>query len=262
MVKETSMSGIIRKTCYLLFISLFITALGSLVLSASLDSSSSISTGEELIKVMFEKYKGKWYDKLKIIQKVTFYRNGEEQGSQIWTEFLDLPGKVRSNIGPSEDGNAEIYLHGEFHRFQKGERVGGQKAPHPVLCLGFDVYLQEPEKSIAMLKEVPYDLEKIHETVWQERPVYVVGADKDDFEPNQFWIDKEHLYFVRTIFRSPRGTVLDIEMNKIVRLGGGWIATQLIFKRNGEIILREDYQENSILDKIDPAVFDIKNFKK
>jgi len=231
-------------------------------LSASLDSSPQITDGKQLINAMYEKYKGKWYDKLKIVQRVTYYRNGEEQGSQIWTEFLDLPGKVRSNIGPSEDGNAEIYLHGEFHRFQNGKRVGGQKAPHPVLCLGFDVYLQEPEKSIAMLKEVPYDLSKIHETVWQERPVYVVGADKDDFEPNQFWIDKEHLYFVRTIFKSPRGTLLDIEMNKIVKLGEGWIATQLIFKRSGEIILREDYQENPILDKVDPAVFDVENFKK
>jgi hypothetical protein len=211
---------------------------------------------------MYEKYKGKWYDKLKIVQKVTFYRNEEERGSQIWTELLELPGKVRSNIGPSEDGNAEIYLHGEFHRFQNGALVSSQKAPHPVLWLGFDVYLQSPEKTIAMLKEAAFDLDKFHETVWQERPVYVVGADKDDFKSNQFWIDKEHLYFVRTIFKSPRGTLLDIEMNKIVRLGGGWIATQLIFKRNGQIILKEDYQENPILDKIDPAVFDVKNFKK
>jgi hypothetical protein len=161
-----------------------------------------------------------------------------------------------------ENGNAEIFLHGEFHRFQNGKLVSSQKAPHLVLWLGFDVYLQEPGKSVSMLKGVPYDMSKIHETVWQERPVYVVGADKDDFKPNQFWIDKEHLYFVRTITTSPRGALIDIEMNKIVRLGGGWIATQLIFKWNGQIILREDYQENPILDKIDPAVFDIENFKK
>jgi hypothetical protein len=256
------MSVTFRRILSFVLVSLLFAIFSAPFLFASLDSSSQITDGEELIKAMYEKYKGKWYDKLKIVQKVTFYRNGEEQGSQIWTEFLDLPGKVRSNIGPSEEGNAEIYLHGEFHRFQNGKRVGGQKAPHPVLCLGFDVYLQEPEKSIAMLKEVPYDLSKIHQTVWQERPVYVVGADKDDFKPNQFWIDKEHLYFVRTIFKSPRGTLLDIEMNKIVKLGEGWIATQLIFKRSGEIILREDYQENPILDKVDPAVFDVENFKK
>jgi len=90
----------------------------------------------------------------------------------------------------------------------------------------------------------------------------VVGADKDDFKSNQFWIDKEHFYFVRTIFTSPRGAVIDIEMNKIVRLGEGWIATQLLFKRNGEVFLKEDYQENPILEEIDPAVFDVKNFRK
>jgi hypothetical protein len=256
------MSGKFCKIRFFVLLGFLFTTIGTPLLSASLDSSSQITDGEELIKAMYEKYKGKWYDKLKIVQKVTVYRNGKEQRSQIWTEFLDLPGKVRSNIGPVEKGNAEIYLDGEFHRFQNGKRVGGQKAPHPVLCLGFDVYLQEPEKSIAMLKEVPYDLSKIHETGWQERPVYVVGADKDDFKPNQFWIDKEHLYFVRTIFTTPRGALLDIEMNKIVRLGGGWIATQLIFKRNGELFLKEDYQENPILDKIDPAVFNVKNFKK
>ena len=256
------MSVNFRKVLSVVKVGFLCIALSTLVLNASLKSSEQIMNGEDLIKAMYEKYEGKWYKKLKIVQKVTYYRNGEEQGSQVWCEFLDLPGKVRSNIGPAENGNAEIYVNGEFHRFQEGKRVGGQKAPHPVLCLGFDVYLQEPEKSVAILKAVPFDLDKIHETVWQGRPVYVVGADKDDFKSNQFWIDKEHLYFVRTIFTSPRGASIDIEMNKIVRLGEGWIATQLLFKRNGEVFLKEDYQENPILDKINPAIFDVKNFKK
>lgn len=256
------MSANFRKILSTVIVGFLSTLLSISIISARLDTFSQIKNGEDLIKAMYEKYEGKWYKKLKIIQKVTYYRNGEEQGSQVWSEFLDLPGKVRSNIGPAENGNAEIYVDGEFHRFQEGKRVGGQKAPHPVLCLGFDVYLQEPEKSVAILKEVPFDLGKIHETVWQERPVYVVGADKDDFKSNQFWIDKEHLYFVRTIFTSPRGAVIDIEMNRIVRLGEGWIATQLLFKRNGEIFLKEDYQENPILEEIDPAIFDVKNFKK
>ena len=256
------MSGKFCKIRFFVLVGFLFTTIGALFLSASPGSSSQIANGEEIIKAMYEKYKGKWYKKLKIVQKVTYYRKGEEQGSQVWSELLDLPGKVRSNIGPAENGNAEIYVNGEFHRFQEGKRVGGQKAPHPVLCLGFDVYLQEPQKSVAILKEVPYDLGKIHETVWQGRPVYVVGADKDDFKSNQFWVDKEHLYFVRTIFSSPSGAVLDIEMNKIVRLGGGWIATQLIFKRNGELFIKEDYQENPILDEIDPEIFDVENFKK
>lgn len=256
------MSVNFRKILPVVIVYFLLTTLSISIIYARLDTSSLIKNGEDLVKTMYEKYEGKWYKKLKIVQKVTYYRNGEEQGSQIWSEFLDLPGKVRSNIGPAENGNAEIYVDGEFHRFQEGKRVGGQKAPHPVLCLGFDVYLQEPEKSAAILKEVPFDLGKIHETVWQGRPVYVVGADKDDFKSNQFWIDKEHLYFVRTIFTSPRGASIDIEMNKIVRLGEGWIATQLLFKRNGEVFLKEDYQENTILDEIDPAIFDVKNFKK
>ena len=250
------------KIRFYVLVGFLLTSTGAPFLSAGLDASSQITNGEELIKAMYAKYKGRWYDKLKIVQKVTFYRSGEEQGSQIWSEFLDLPGKVRSNIGPVENGNAEIFLHGQFHRFQNGKLVSSQKAPHPVLWLGFDVYLQAPEKTIAMLKEVPFDLGKIHETIWQERPVFVAGADKDDFKSNQFWIDKEHLYFVRAITTSPSEALIDIEMNKIVRLGGGWIATQLIFKQNGEIILKEDYQENPILDKIDPSVFDVKNFKK
>jgi len=46
-------------------------------LSASLDSSPQITDGKQLINAMYEKYKGKWYDKLKIVQRVTYYRNGE-----------------------------------------------------------------------------------------------------------------------------------------------------------------------------------------
>jgi hypothetical protein len=68
------------------------------------------------------------------------------------------------------------------------------------------------------------------------------------------------LLCVRVVSRRPSG-VLDLEMGGYEPLGEGWIATELVFKRDGVLALREDYAEFRTLDAIDPALFDVTNLK-
>jgi hypothetical protein len=181
--------------------------------------------------------------------------------TETWNEVLELPGKVRSNIGQVEDGNCEIFINGTYYWFRDGKLMQKRETQHVVLLLGFDVYLQDPKTTLSLLEEAEFDLNVIHETIWNDRPVYVVGAEKGDENTNQFWVDKEHLYFVRHIKASPKGNLIDVELRGFEKLEGGWIATEIVFKRNGEVILAEEYLDYGVPEEIDPDVFNVEELK-
>jgi hypothetical protein len=215
----------------------------------------------DLIQAMYKKFEGKWYDKVTITQKVDFHKEGKVERTETWNEILELPGKVRSNIGPAEEGNCEIFIDGTYHWFREGELVQKRETQHVVLLLGFDVYVQDPKITLSQLEDAEFDLEVIRETVWNDRPVYVVGAEDGDEKTNQFWVDKEHLYFVRQIQTSAKGNVIDTQLSAFEKLERGWIATELVFKRNGEVVLAEKYLDYGVPDAIDPEVFNVDELK-
>jgi hypothetical protein len=219
------------------------------------------ASGEALIRTMHARYVGKWYSKLRIEQEVIHYRDGQPERREIWNELLEFPGKVRSTIGDSKDGNAEIYLHDTAYYIEDGKLARERKAVHTILLLGFDVYVQPPEKTIQTVAGDGMDLDVIREDSWKGQPVWVVGAREGDQTTPQFWIEKERLVLVRTIRKSAAGNLVDVELGGYEPLGGGWIATALVFKRNGLPYVSEKYLGYSVPDQIDPSAFSVQDFK-
>lgn len=225
------------------------------------NKSFEILDGYELIDTMHSKYYGKWFEKLYIKQKVIFYKNGVMERDEVWTEYIELPGKVRSNIGNIEEGNCEIVKNDTQFVFRNSKLNSKRRAIHSVLLLGFDVYLQNPDKTYEQLKESDFNLEKLYETKWQNKKVYVVGSTEGDTTSNQFWIDKKHFYLVRLIQKTQTGKLLEVEFTNIKKLGNGWIATELIFKLNGKLAFIEEYLDYRIPERIDPENFNVDDFK-
>ena len=217
--------------------------------------------GYELIKAMHRKYEGKWFVKLYIKQKVTYYKNGETERDEIWSELISMPGKVRSNIGDIEDGNCEISKNDSQFVFRDGKLAFKRRAVHVILLLGFDVYTQTTEKTFDQLKESNFNIEKLYETSWQNKPVYVVGSLEGDEETNQFWIDKKHLHLVRLIQKTQSGKLLEVELNNFEKLVKGWIATELVFKLDGKLKFIENYIDYGIPEYIDADNFNVEDLK-
>ncbi|MCP4724328.1 MAG: hypothetical protein GY863_04805 [bacterium] len=235
----------------------------SVIMLLSCKEQPQILTGEDVIRAMYAKYEGKWFRNMSLKQNIIRYnRDGTVRSDGIMTEQLRLPGIVRGNTLPMEDGNAEIFKDNTYHIFQNGKLVNKQRYIHGVLILGFDVYLQEPEKTIALLEEDGVDFSKMHETVWQDKPVYVVGTDSSDLSVNQFWIEKERLVVVRLFKKSVRNAAMvnEIQFNKLEPLGEGWVAGELIFKLNGKMYIHETYVEFKIEDGFPDKIFDVENF--
>jgi len=209
--------------------------------------------GEDVIRAMHERYAGKWYENLALIQTVT-YRSAENEGVdsvRVWYESIELPGTVRSDIAPIDRGDLQLYRDDTWYVLEADTVVRSFQGPHPVLLLGFDVYLLPAEETIEKLRALSIDLSKLREDEWQGREAYVVGDDE-----RQFWVDKEDLLLRRLIFVNPStGAKREILFEAYQMLGGGWIATELRFMRDGRVDVQERYDYWTIDVQFEPSLF-------
>ena len=130
------------------------------------------------------------------------------------------------------------------------------------MVLGFDVYAQPIEVTIRQLESLGFDLAKLHESTWQGRPAYVVGAAAGDTVTRQFWIDKERLIFVRMVEpgkQNPKARV-ETQFNKYIPMGQGWLETEVRFLVDGETKSLEEYSEPKVGVPLDPAIFDTRRW--
>ncbi|HEX8651253.1 MAG TPA: hypothetical protein VF708_10465 [Pyrinomonadaceae bacterium] len=228
------------------------------LLTTSASAASKIKTSEDLIREMHDRYAKSWYKTLTFVQKTTNWEKDGTSRSEIWYEAASLPGKLRIDFEPVKDGNGILFADDTLYVFKGGKLDKSQPLVHPLMVLGFDVYALPVETTLAKLKGLKFDLSLMHEDTWQGRPAYVVGAKQSDVRSPQFWIDKEHLYFVRMI--RPAGkdgaSVQETQFNKYERAGGGWVAPEVVFLLDGKRVTLEEYTEIRADVKLDSKFFD------
>lgn len=216
-------------------------------------------TGEELIQQMRDRYAGKWYRTLTFTQKTTL----PDGKVETWYEALELPGKLRIDIAPLDSMKTILFRNDTVYQFDQGKLKDSKPLVHPLMVLGFDVYGAPVAETVRRLKGLKYDLSKMHQTTWQGRPTYVVGAQAGDTTSPQFWIDAERLYFVRSLepSRKDPSVINDVRFEKYIALGGGWLEMEVLFLSNGKQQVKEEYLEPKANVKLDPAIFDPSRWK-
>ena len=211
-----------------------------------------------LINAMRARYDGQWYGSLTFVQETIQYNAEGVADTATWYEAYRAPGKLRIDFAPLENGNGVLFADDMRYNIQNGEVAASGPGIHPLLLLGFDVYHLPAEETLWKLDTLGFDMTKMVETTWQGRPAYLVGATREDEAVSRFWIDKEHLYFTRMVrYVGPEGTnVQDVYFNKYERLGGGWIAPEVIFDFDGRRALEETYRDMRTGVEIDTTHFD------
>lgn len=218
---------------------------------------SEPKSGLDVLSKMYEAYEGKWYTNFTFTQETIFYGMNEEiVRTQTWFEAMSLPGKLAIKFDAKNAGNGILFRNGTQYGYANGQKIQEMKRVHDLLVLGFDVYHQPVDSSANQLSSNGYDLEKVYMDEWQGRSVYVVGTDKADSTKPQFWIDSEHLVFVRNITIGRQNTLQEVQFNNYEKLGDGWVAPEVIFKANGMLGLVERYSEMEIQDSLNPDIFD------
>ena len=234
----------------------------ALITATAIDA-QEIRDGEALLLAMHDRYRNNWYETLTFTQKSTTHNEDGTDKSEIWHEAMLLPGKLRIDIGPPVEGNGMLVADGTLTAFQNGKASDSRPFVHMLLVLGFDVYRQPPRVTIDQTKGQGFDLTKLHEDTWDGAPVYVVGADKGDLKSKQFWIEKKRLLFVRMIApdRRDKTKTSDSRFADYRQLPVGLVAARVEFFVDGRNVFSEEYSEIETNPKLDPAIFDPKQFK-
>lgn len=227
-----------------------------------LTCAADMPTAEALLRAMHERYNSTWYDTLTFVQKSTTYNPDGTTKVETWYEAALLPGKLRIDIGPPEDGHAYLMVDGNATIFEKGKDPRSRPLVNLLLVLGFDVYKQPPETTLKIVQSEKIDRSKFHQEKWQGHDTYVVGAEKGDTKSPQFWIDKDRLLFVRLLqpARANPADTDDIRFVNYQPLAGTWIAARVEIWNGEKLIFTEDYSDIKANPKLDAALFDPKQF--
>jgi hypothetical protein len=146
------------------------------------------------------------------------------------------------------------------YSFQKDKEMHSSPMVHDLLLVGLDVYFYKPEFTCHLLDSLGYDLSKIREDVFEGRKVFVVGAEKNDQESNQFWIDAERLYMHKIIYKK-KSKVSEVVFADYEKMKNYWVSKTIIFKQNGKLNLIERYYDikfpkNTNINYFNPIMFD------
>jgi hypothetical protein len=219
---------------------------------------AKIKTTEDLVSAMQKKYGKSWYKTATFVQQTTDYDKEGNKKVSTWYEALSVPGSLRIDFTPVKEGNGILFTDRKIFSFKDGKQQDSRPYVHPLMILGFDIYKLPAVDVIETLKALKFDLSIVREDTWHEMPLYVFGAKPGDLHSPQFWIDRKNLYFVRMLRPDAKdGTqVQEIQFNKYQRLGGGWMAAEVIGKVDGELRTTEEYSEMRANPRLDPRLFD------
>ena len=238
------------------------TMLTLLLLTLTLAHAQEIRSGQDLLRAMHARYEKSWYQTVTFTQKSTTYKDDGSSSVETWYEAASVPGKLRIDIGPPADGKGYVLVDGDVSIIKDNKVAASRHSVNILLVLGFDVYRQDPETTIKVVKGEGYDLSKLREDTWEGKPAYVVGADKGDEKSRQFWVAKDTLLFLRVIepAQADASKVDDIRFIHYEPLAGAWIAAGVEVYADGKKVFTEDYTDIRANVKLDPAVWDPQQF--
>lgn len=217
--------------------------------------------GATLVKAMHKHWQGKWYPNFKFEQRAIFYDKGTVTKEEVWQEIYSQPGQLHIRFDGFDSGKGVIFKQDSVYTFAENELTVSKAQIHPLVLLLFDVYFYKPEETVAKLQQLNFDLSKTTTADWQGRKAIVVGTtNAADNTNSQFWVDAERLFVVRIVTNN-NGTTRDVEMNNYQLLENNWVATEIVFKTNGETTMREEYYNMSFPATAEKAWFEPANFK-
>ena len=217
-------------------------------------------SGADIIQAMYSRWDKKWYPNFKFEQRAIFYENGAVTKEEVWQEIYSQPGNLHIRFNGFESGSGAVFAADTVYSFKEHQLQAKTFQIHPLVLLAFDVYFYKPEVTVAKLQQLGFDLNSVTEAKWQGRDAYVIGTTNPaDSKTSQFWVDKERLYILR-VLTNRNGVARDVEMNNYQLIDNKWVATEILFKTDGKLTLREEYFNMSFPETADKSWFDPAKF--
>lgn len=222
------------------------------------------ATGLDLLRQMHDAYRGRWFTTLTFTQTTT--RRGADGAETVatWYESLrhsDARGtQLRIDIGAPSAGNGVLYSADSLWVVRGGHLAAVRPGGNALLPLIEGVYLQPVERTAAELRPTGIDLQHaVLSGRWRDRPVWIAGAASPaDTTSPQVWVDVERNIVVRAILvPAPSTPLMDIRLDSLVPLAGGWLATRCAFYVAGTLSQMEEYHDWAANVDLAPGLFEV-----
>jgi hypothetical protein len=202
-----------------------------------------IDSTESLMKEIESRYYGNWFKQVKFSQTADSYENDSLIKSEIWDEVYHFPSNLRIYKTPDSDTtNGSIYRNDSAIYYENGVLTSAEKATHDAIILSMDIYNMKYDEIMKRWGDLIYDISKFHETVYNGKSYYVIGANEGDTVSNQIWFEAERLLIFKTRKRREQG-FREMRLLNYMRLpdNQGWIEQEVEFIENGKVYEREKY---------------------
>ncbi len=226
--------------------------LATVSLLALLVTTLDTTQGELAIRAAHQRTVDRYPRSITLVQKTTFADGRVE----TWYKSALLPGRLRFDIAPVATGRSMIFRGDSVYQYMAGQLRGGIPQPYRLLTLLRDLHVDDPAVTAAKLSTAGFDLQQVHASTWQQRPVLVIGALAGDSTTNQFWLDTERGVVVRLIERLPGGARLDIQVGNHSRRNDVWLERSVRVFVNGVLQQTDEYHDVRLGEPVDPGAFD------
>lgn len=218
----------------------------------------AVTDARALLQAMHDRYAATWYETFTFRQATITHHADGTADTATWHEAMKSPGRLRIDIEDLAEGNGILFRGDSIYSMQAGTVQAARPLIHPLLVLGFDVYVQPVARTVQQLEQLGYDLSLLHESTWQGRPVWVVGAQPGDTAAVQFWVDRERLLTLRTVRRvgPNQESVQDVRFERYEPLGDAWVASLMYFYVDGRLVTEEIYTEMRRDVELPDSLFD------
>jgi hypothetical protein len=218
---------------------------------------STPANGDAVIHAMHDRYAKTWYHTLSFTQKTTRRTPADTMAIETWRERAMIPGYLRIDVERASGKLAIVYAGDSLFVWRGDSTLTRAATRNILLVIGFDVYRQPAETTLAVLEAEHFPMTPVREDTWEGRPVYVMGAAAGDLHSHQLWIDKDRLLFVRGIQPDERDTTktVDMRFDNYVKVPAGWLSELVEVYRDGKLAQREEYSDVRTNVPIDPQIF-------
>ena len=236
---------------YLVLISLL-----TITLAEPIQAQEELKNGNELIQKMYQKYHNKWYKNLTFKQKTIFYKDNKVSKEELWHEAIQMPEGIIVKFGDINGGNGVIFKNDTMKVINNGIKTFQKRKVHDLLVLGFSVYFDKPETTVSKLEEAGFDFNYIKTDKIDGKSYFVVG----DPTKKQFWVEAENFLFTKIETHNTDGSIITTEFKDYKKLNKGWIATTVVFSKDGELEMREEYLDIKTPKKLPKDLLEYTSF--
>lgn len=198
-------------------------------------------TGDELLAMMHKRYYMAMCRNYTFSQRNNHYENDSLVGTSVWHESVGLPDKFRIIFGDSAKGNSVLFRNDSVYHFRAGALKKAEQDSNTLLLLLGGMYYRDLGDVKARLQQAGYDLSKLSEQTWMKNRVYVIGADQNEVEANQLWVDASTFKIVRIIEKMNEKDVMDMRFESHRPWCKGFVEDKVTFRRNGRLEQTEEY---------------------